>query len=182
MREDERLYEIIEEAARTKKPIQLKPEDSEFFRLTMYTNTKALVEDLYWQDERKHIYQAVVEAGFERNSGFFTTGFYVCGNQCLEGFGSGRTNMFRQNNRYIAKEDDVHEQDNIPNPFVNLTLEELYFLREHKNLLDKICLEKGVCNARRIEPLMKEMGVVIASKEEIPTEAADETFIYEENQ
>lgn len=31
---------------------------------------------------------------------------------------------------------DVHEQDNIPNPFAVLTMEELLFMREHNYLLD----------------------------------------------
>ena len=43
------------------------------------------------------------------------------------------------NNKKVSIE-DVHEQDNIPNPFQDLTLEELYFLREHKHLLEKIKL------------------------------------------
>lgn len=34
--------------------------------------------------------------------------------------------------------EDVHEQDNLPNPFEDLTLEELYYLREHMYLLEKI--------------------------------------------
>lgn len=33
-----------------------------------------------------------------------------------------------------ADSPDTHEQDNIPNPFDKLSLEELLFLREHKDL------------------------------------------------
>lgn len=130
MSANERLYEIIEEAARTKNPIQLKPEEGEMLRLSMFTNTKALVEDLYWQDERKHIYQAVVEAGFERNGDFFTAGFYVCGNQCLEGFGSGRTTIFRVNNRY-SKEDEHIRQ-------IGKDLIEKHLIEKHKGALKEL--------------------------------------------
>jgi hypothetical protein len=33
--------------------------------------------------------------------------------------------------------EDIHEQDNIPNPFEDLTMEELLYLRQHKQLLLK---------------------------------------------
>lgn len=33
---------------------------------------------------------------------------------------------------------NVHEQDNLPNPFSELSLEELLYLREHRELLDVI--------------------------------------------
>lgn len=94
----ERLYEAIEEAARTKNPVRLK--DGETLRTTMIANTKFLVDDLFWKDERGHICQVVLEAGFERNGGLFLSGMYVFGNKTLEGFGSGRKTMFRINNRY----------------------------------------------------------------------------------
>lgn len=99
MRENERLYEAIEEAARTKDPVRLR--DGETLRTTMIDSTKFLVEDLLWKDERGHIYQVILEAGFERKGGLFLSGMYVFGNkEVREGFGSGRKTMFRINNRY----------------------------------------------------------------------------------
>ena len=37
--------------------------------------------------------------------------------------------------RELINMDEVHEQDNIPSPFQDFSLEELYFLREHMDLL-----------------------------------------------
>ena len=101
MREDEKLYEAIEEAARTKSRIRLEIEgEQDRIRFRMVSDTKLLVEDLFWMDEHRNVYRAIVEAGFENRKGLILPGFYVCGNSCLDGSGSGKTNMFRKENRF----------------------------------------------------------------------------------
>lgn len=37
---------------------------------------------------------------------------------------------------------EVHEQDDVPNPFEDLTLEELHFLSEHRHLLEKFKIRR----------------------------------------
>lgn len=100
MRENERLYEMIEEAVKTKNRIRIDMQKGDTLRLIMVNDTKFLVEDLYWMDERRNVYRAVLEAGFEKQKGFVFSGMYVYGNQMLDGFHSGRTTMFRKENRY----------------------------------------------------------------------------------
>ena len=96
-----RLYEAIEESARKKTPIQFCSWDFGKLKMVMISNTRFLVEDLYWVDDRGKIYCPMVEAGFENRQGLIVTGMYVCGNNCLsDGTGSGRTTMFRINRRY----------------------------------------------------------------------------------
>ena len=105
-RNKERLYEAIEEAARTKSPIRIDIKEGDTLHLTMISDSKLLVEDLYWMDERQNICRAIVETGFEKRSGFMFAGLYVCGNRFLDGIGSGRTNMFRKENRYYTEKVD----------------------------------------------------------------------------
>jgi len=97
--EKERLYEAIEEAAKTKRPIRINIQEGDVLHLTMISDSKLVVEDLSWVDDWQNICRAAVEPGVEKRSGFVFTGLYVCGHVTREGFGSNVTSMFRKENR-----------------------------------------------------------------------------------
>lgn len=132
----ERLWHAIEEAARLKVFVTPDYRQGDAFSLTMVDEDHFVVEDVFWENDKGEICRAVLEAGMEKRGSFMIYGLRVCGCKFKDGSYLGRTTVFRRGNRYIPW--DAHEQDNIPNPFEDLTLEELYFLREHRNLLEKM--------------------------------------------
>lgn len=91
------VYEIIEQAAGTDKPIVI-PNDTGPIRTVMITPTKFVVEGVYWRWEDGNVYQPVIEAQFR--SRFGVAAMYVAGNVSLDWASSGETRMFRPEFRY----------------------------------------------------------------------------------
>lgn len=102
-------YEMIEAAARGKKPVIFNSSIAEklqtFPLLIMVATDKFLVKDLYWR-KNDEIYRAFVRI-MPSSSGL--PAMYVAGNLSLNGFCSGKTDMFCPENRYVVCENEVEK-------------------------------------------------------------------------
>ena len=91
-------YAAIEEAVANKEAVRLP--DGVMIQTTMFLSGDLRVEGLYWMDERRNIYQARLEPQCRWNGAFAVAGMYVNGNCQPDGLCSGRTDMFKKENRY----------------------------------------------------------------------------------
>ena len=93
----ERAYEVIEYAAEHKTPVEL-PDDIRL-ETVMRGPGHFLIKGLYWIDDERNVYQAVLEPATRRTHDYLP-GMYLWGTNNLDGMSSGDTSMIRKENRY----------------------------------------------------------------------------------
>lgn len=93
------LYELIENAAKYNKPVMFDDwvHRLDYLELKLIGKGELWITNLYWKDSKNNVYNPVLD---KRKYGYLD-GWYVVRNMNLNWSGSGRTDMFRKENRYI---------------------------------------------------------------------------------
>lgn len=93
------LYELIEDAVKRNGQVLFDDhlQRLDYLQLKLIGKGDLWITNLYWKDENNNIYNPVLE---KRKLGW-ADGWYVVRNMNLDWSGSGRTDMFRKENRYI---------------------------------------------------------------------------------
>ena len=93
------LYELIEDAVKRNGQVLFDDhlQRLDYLELKLIGRGDLWITNLYWKDDKNNIYNPVLE---KRKLGW-ADGWYVVRNMNLDWSGSGRTDMFRKENRYI---------------------------------------------------------------------------------
>lgn len=94
------LYEDIERSAKEHTPLYNFGSETSVTPLFSSSGQIFLINDLFWIDEHRNVYRAIIEPQFHKKD--IKCGMYVFGSMTLDGFSSGKTDMFRKENRYSS--------------------------------------------------------------------------------
>jgi len=92
-----KMYEAVEYAAEHRAPVVL-PDDIRL-ELEMRGSGHLRIKNLYWLDEQRNVYQAILEPAVHKSHDYLP-GMYLWGTNNLDGMSSGDVSMIRKENRY----------------------------------------------------------------------------------